>query len=140
MKIPEICNLPGLFTSADASPHPRSRERRVLPQSDDYHDSIDKEDKDTSKKRMPSTTLCAYIRDLLCDIFLLLFSQKPQDFPDSPLLLEIEALGGCRRPQKTADHRRKPQQTAGNCRLGSVTLGPSPLARPKKGWGSLKGF
>ena len=61
--------------------------------------------------------------------------RKPQIFADSPLLLEIPAFGGRRKPQKTADFfRRKPkifaQKTAGNRRLGSVTLGPSPLARP----------
>ena len=50
------------------------------------------------------------------------FRRKPQIFADSPLLLEIQAfsIGG----------RRKPQKTAGNRRLGSVTFGPSPLAQP----------
>ena len=51
------------------------------------------------------------------------FSQKTADFADSPLLLEIQALEG-------AGNRRFSQKTAGNRRLGSVTLGASPLARP----------
>ena len=42
-----------------------------------------------------------------------------------PLILEIQAFGG----------RRKPQIFAGNRRLGSVTLGASPLARPYFGSG-----
>ena len=48
-----------------------------------------------------------------------------QIFANSPLLLEIPEFGGRRKPQKTADFRRKPkisQKTAGNCRLGCVTL------------------
>ena len=53
------------------------------------------------------------------------FRRKPQLFADSPLLLEIEAFGGRRRKPKIFA-----QKTAGNRRLGSVTLGPSPLARP----------
>ena len=57
------------------------------------------------------------------------FRRKPQIFADSPLLLEIQACGGRRKPQKTGHFRRKPK-TAGNRRLGSVTSGPSPLARP----------
>ena len=60
------------------------------------------------------------------------FRRKPQIFADS-LLLEIPAFGGRRKPQKTADfaeNRRFSQKTAGNRRLGSVTLGPSPLAQP----------
>ena len=63
------------------------------------------------------------------------FRRKPQIFADSVLLLEIQAFGGRRKPQKTADFCRKPkisQKTAGSCRLGSVTLGASPLARPYK--------
>ena len=36
------------------------------------------------------------------------FRRKPQIFADSPLLLEIPASGGRRKPQKTADFRRKP--------------------------------
>ena len=47
------------------------------------------------------------------------FRRKPQIFADSPLLLEIPAFGGRKKPQKTADFRRKPQE---NRRLGSVTL------------------
>ena len=47
------------------------------------------------------------------------FRRKPQIFEDSPLLLEIQAFGGRRKPQenrrfsqKTEDFRRKPQETA----------------------------
>ena len=48
------------------------------------------------------------------------FHRKPQIFTDSPLLLEIPAFAGRRKPQKTADSRRKktedfrrkPQETA----------------------------
>ena len=64
------------------------------------------------------------------------FRRKPQIFADSPLLLEIQAFGGRRKPQKTVDFHRKPkilkisQNTAGNRRLASVTLGVSPLAQP----------
>ena len=58
------------------------------------------------------------------------FRTKPQIFADSPLLLEIQAFGERRKPQKTADFRRKPKIFAENrSRLGSVTLGASPLAR-----------
>ena len=39
--------------------------------------------------------------------------RKLQIFADSPLLLEISAFGGHKKPQKTADFRRKPQETAG---------------------------
>ena len=53
--------------------------------------------------------------------------RKPLIFEDSPLLLEVPAFGGRRFSQKTED---LPQKTAGNRRLGSVTLGASPLARP----------
>ena len=44
------------------------------------------------------------------------FHSKPQIFSDSPLLLEIQAFGGRRKPQKTADFTEihsKPQETAG---------------------------
>ena len=60
------------------------------------------------------------------------FRRKPLILADSPLLLEIPwyALGGRRKPQKTAENRRFSQKTAGNRRLGSVTLGASPLALP----------
>ena len=58
------------------------------------------------------------------------FRRKPQIFADSPLLLEIQAMGGRRKPQIFAVNRRFLQKTAGNRRLGSVTLGASPLARP----------
>ena len=48
---------------------------------------------------------------------------------------KFPAFGGRRKPQKTADFRRKPKifaETAGNRRLGSVTLGASPkLLWPK---------
>ena len=40
------------------------------------------------------------------------FRRKPQIFADSPLLLEIQAFGGRMKPQKTADFRRKQQETA----------------------------
>ena len=60
------------------------------------------------------------------------FHRTPQIFADSPLLLEIQAFGGRRKPQKTADFRRKPKIFAENCSLASVTLGPSPLARPEQ--------
>ena len=58
------------------------------------------------------------------------FRRKPQIFADSPLLLESPAFGGRRKPQKTADFRSKPKIFAENRRLGSVTLGASPLALP----------
>ena len=58
------------------------------------------------------------------------FRRKPQIFADSPLLLEIQAFGGRRKPQIFAENRRFSKKTAGNRRLGSVTLGASPLARP----------
>ena len=58
------------------------------------------------------------------------FCSKPQIFADSPLLLEIQTFGGRRKPQNTADVCREPKIYAGNRRLGSVTLGASPLARP----------
>ena len=62
------------------------------------------------------------------------FRRKPQIFADSPLVLEFQAFGWRRKPQKAADFRRKPkifaQKTAGNRILGSVTLGPSPSAGP----------
>ena len=41
------------------------------------------------------------------------FRRKLQIFADSPLLLEIQAFGGRRKPQETADFRRK---TADFCR------------------------
>ena len=48
------------------------------------------------------------------------FRRKPQTFADSPLLLEIQALGGRRKPQIFAENRRFLQKTAGNRRSGSV--------------------
>ena len=43
----------------------------------------------------------------------------------------LEAAGDRRKPQIfTGNRKRFSQKTAGNRRLGSVTLGPSPLARP----------
>ena len=68
------------------------------------------------------------------------FRRKPQIFADSPLLLEIQAFGGRRKLQETADFHRKPKKTAGNRKLGSVTLGPSPLARYIEGWGKGGGI
>ena len=61
------------------------------------------------------------------------FRRKPQIFAASPLLLEIQSFGGRRFSQETADFRRKPQifaENRRNRRLGCVTFGPSPLARP----------
>ena len=54
------------------------------------------------------------------------FRRKPQIFAGSPLLLGIQAFGGCRQPQIFADNRSLSQETAGNRSLGSVTLSPSP--------------
>ena len=51
-------------------------------------------------------------------------------FADSPFLLEIPSFGGRRKPQIFAENRRFSQKTTGNRGLGSVILGPSPLARP----------
>ena len=48
------------------------------------------------------------------------FRRKPQIFADSPLLLEIPAIGGRRKPQIFAENRRKPQ--IGLCHLRSVTF------------------
>ena len=48
--------------------------------------------------------------------------RKPQIFADSPLLLEIQAFGGCRKPQKTADFRRKPKIFAENRRKPQIGL------------------
>ena len=58
------------------------------------------------------------------------FRRKPQIFADSPLLLEIQAFGGRRKPQKTADFCRKPQETAdwAPCRLRCVTLSSALVA------------
>ena len=61
------------------------------------------------------------------------FHRKPQIFADSPLLLEtqdLESAGNRREPQSFAEDQRLSKKTTGSCRLGSVTLGPSPLARP----------
>ena len=44
------------------------------------------------------------------------FRRKPQIFADSPLLLEIPAFGGRRKPQKTADSRKEPKIFAENLR------------------------
>ena len=63
------------------------------------------------------------------------FRRKPQIFTDSPLHLEIQAFGWRRKPQKTRRfhrNRRFSQKTAGNRRLGPVTLGQSLLARSSK--------
>ena len=40
------------------------------------------------------------------------FRRKPQIFADSPLLLEIQAFRGRRKPQETAGNRRFSQETA----------------------------
>ena len=50
------------------------------------------------------------------------FRRKPLIFADSPLLLEIPALGGRRKPQKTADFRRKPKIFAENRRKPQIGL------------------
>ena len=50
------------------------------------------------------------------------FRRKPQIFADSPLLLEIQAFGGRRKPQKTTDFRRKPQIFAENRRKPQIGL------------------
>ena len=42
----------------------------------------------------------------------------------------LEGAGNRRKPQIFAENSRFSQKTAGNRSLGSVTLGPSPLARP----------
>ena len=63
------------------------------------------------------------------------FRRKPQIFADSPLLLEIQAFGEHRKrrkPQIRAEKQRCSQKTAGNRRLGSVTLGLSLEARPQQ--------
>ena len=48
------------------------------------------------------------------------FSQIRRRF--SPLLLEIQAFRGRRKPQETADFRRKPQIFAGNRRFSQIGL------------------
>ena len=53
-----------------------------------------------------------------------------QIHPFSWKFQHLEGAGNCRKPQIFAENRRFSQKTAGNRRLGSVTLGPSPLARP----------
>ena len=56
------------------------------------------------------------------------FRRKPQILADSPLLLEIQAFGGCRKPQKTADraaNHRKLQ--IGLRHLRSVTFSSAPI-------------
>ena len=71
------------------------------------------------------------------------FRRKPQIFADS-LLLEIQAFGGRRKPQKNAVFRRKPKIFAENrrkpqivlCHLRCVTLS-SALGHPLLPWGSL---
>ena len=50
------------------------------------------------------------------------FRRKPQIFADSPLLLEIPAFGGRRKPQKTADFRRKLKISAENRRKPLIGL------------------
>ena len=53
-----------------------------------------------------------------------------QIHPFSWKVQHLEGAGNRRKPQIFAENRRFSQKTAGNRRLGSVTLGPSPLARP----------
>ena len=50
--------------------------------------------------------------------------------PFSSKFKHLEGAGNRRKPQIFAENRRFSQKTAGNRRLGSVTLGASPLARP----------
>ena len=50
------------------------------------------------------------------------FRRKPQIFADSPLLLEIPAFGGRRKPLKTAGFCRKPQIFAENRRKPQIGL------------------
>ena len=50
------------------------------------------------------------------------FRRKPPIFADSPLLLEIQAFGGHRKPQKTADFCRKPKIFAENRRKPQIGL------------------
>ena len=50
------------------------------------------------------------------------FRRKPQIFADSPLLLEVRAFGGRRKPQKTTDFRRKPKIFAENRRKPQIRL------------------
>ena len=50
------------------------------------------------------------------------FRRKPQIFADSPLLLEIQAFGGRRKPQKTAGLRRKPKVFTENRRKLQIGL------------------
>ena len=51
-----------------------------------------------------------------------IFAENRQIFADSPLLLEIQALGGHRKPQKTEDFRRKPKIVAENRRKPQIGL------------------
>ena len=52
-----------------------------------------------------------------------IFAQKTADFRRKPsLLLEIQALGGHRKPQKMADFRRKPKIFAENRRKPQIGL------------------
>ena len=50
------------------------------------------------------------------------FRRKAQIFADPTFLLEIPALGGRRKPQKTADSRRKPKIFAENRRKPQIGL------------------
>ena len=50
------------------------------------------------------------------------FRRKPQIFAGSPILLEIQAFGGRRKPQKTADFHRKPKIFAENRRKPQIGL------------------
>ena len=49
------------------------------------------------------------------------FCRKPQAFADSPLLLEILAFGGRRKPQKTVENRRKPRLGVRHLRSGTFS-------------------
>ena len=62
------------------------------------------------------------------------FHRKPQIFADATPISwkfkHLEGAGNLRKPQIFAGHPRFSQIAAGNRRLGSVTLGASPIARP----------
>ena len=58
---------------------------------------------------------------------------KTQIFAENRRFLQIHPFSWKFQHLDGAGNRRFSQETAVNCRLGSVTLGPSPLARPYLG-------
>ena len=72
----------------------------------------------TEREREPKTQIFAENRR---------FSQIR---PFSWKFKHLEGAGNRRKSQIFVEHRRFSQKTTGSRRLGSVTLGPSPLARP----------